>query len=198
MSYRISYLLGILLLLAGCQSVAAPPDISGVRASDAQASRLPGRMSYGAYALRPNDRLRVKVYNEPEITGEYLVDASGFISIPLAGRVRAAGRTTGQLERTLISRLNDGVIRDAKVNVEVATHAPLYILGEVKDPAEIEYKPGLTVMDAVAAAGGFTYRANEHKVYIRRAGTNFDEVHSMERPIPVQPGDNIRIPERYF
>lgn len=150
------------------------------------------------YLLRPNDRLRIKVYNEPEISGEYQVDASGFISIPLAGRLRAAGFSADRLERIIVARLNDGVIRDPKVSVEVATHAPFYILGEVKKPAEIPYRPGLMVLDAIASAGGYTYRANEQKVFIRRAGSRVEEVHSMDVPIPVYPGDNIRIPERYF
>ena len=183
--------LGLSLFVAGCF-------LSGVSASGqgrelAQAGARPA-----GYSLRPNDRLRVKVYNEPEITGEYQVDASGFVSIPLAGRIRAAGQTAGQLERMIVARLTDGVIRDPKVSVEVATHAPFYILGEVKRPAEIPYKPGLTVLDAVAAAGGYTYRADERKVHIRRAGSNVEEIHPMDFPVRVYPGDNIRVPERYF
>lgn len=150
------------------------------------------------YRLRPNDRLRVRVYNEPEISGEYQVDASGFISIPLAGRIRAGGQTTERVERMIVSRLNEGVIRDPKVNVEVIAHAPFYILGEVKKPAELPYRPGLLVLDAIAAAGGYTYRADEKRVFIRRAGSLVEEVHTMDAPIPVFPGDNIRVPERYF
>jgi protein involved in polysaccharide export with SLBB domain len=150
------------------------------------------------YLLRPNDRLRIKVYNEPEISGEYQVDASGFISIPLAGRIRAGGQSAGQIERLIVLRLTDGVIRDPKVSVEVAAYAPFYILGEVKRPAELQYRPGLLVLDAIAAAGGYTYRANEKKVFIRRAGSLVEEVHTMDAPIPVYPGDNIRVPERYF
>jgi polysaccharide export outer membrane protein len=97
-----------------------------------------------------------------------------------------------------VSRLNDGVIRDPKVNVEVIAHAPFYILGEVKKPAELPYRPGLLVLDAIAAAGGYTYRADEKRVFIRRAGSLVEEVHTMDAPIPVFPGDNIRVPERYF
>jgi polysaccharide biosynthesis/export protein len=195
MSYRAALALCALLMLAGCNSLASPEHPSVIKIADASAS---GRVTYGTYVLRANDRLRIKVYNEPEITGEYQVDASGFVSVPLAGRVRAAGLTAGQLERSLMARLNDGVIRDPKVNVEVATHAFFYIHGEVKQPAEIAYKPGLTVLDAVAAAGGFTYRANEDKAYIRRAGSAVEAAHSTKIPIAVYPGDNIRIPERYF
>jgi polysaccharide export outer membrane protein len=53
-------------------------------------------------------------------------------------------------------------------------------------------------MDAVASAGGFTYRANESKVYVQRAGASAEQVYSLDTPVPVFPGDNIRIPERWF
>jgi len=84
------------------------------------------------------------------------------------------------------------------VNVEVALYRPYYILGEVKKSGEYPYRLGLTVLDAVASAGGFTYRANENKVYLRRANSSAEEVHSLDAPVSVFPGDNIRIPERYF
>lgn len=204
MSYRTPNVLCVLIALSvlqGCNATAAPPGSVAIRSPDIQAASAVGRAPHGNqgnYVLRPNDKLRVKVFNEPEISGEYQIDAGGFVSIPLAGRIRAGGHTTGQVERILVSRLNDGVIRDPKANVEVVAHAPFYILGEVKQPAEIQYKPGLTVLDAVAAAGGFTYRANEEKIYIRRAGSELEEIHSTRVPVPVFPGDNIRVPERYF
>lgn len=150
------------------------------------------------YVLGPNDRVRVKVYGEPDITGEYEVDSTGQVSIPLAGRIRAEGLTTRQLERAIVSALAKGIVRDPRVNVEVALYRPYYILGEVKKGGEYPYRLGLTVMDAVASAGGFTYRANESKVYVQRAGTAAEEVYSLDSPIPIFPGDNIRIPERWF
>jgi len=150
------------------------------------------------YLLGPNDRVRVKVYGEPEITGEYEVDINGQISVPLAGHIGAEGLTTRQLERAIASALAKGIVRDARVSVEVALYRPYYILGEVKKSGEYPYRLGLTVMDAVASAGGFTYRANESKVYLRRAGASGEETISLDSPVPVFPGDNIRIPERYF
>ena len=151
-----------------------------------------------SYVLGPNDRVRLKVYGEPDITGEYEVDNNGNVSIPLAGHIRAAGLTTRQLERAIASALSKGIVRDPRVNVEVALYRPYYILGEVKKGGEYPYRLGLTVMDAVASAGGFTYRANENKVYLRRSGAGVEEVHALDAPVPVFPGDNIRIPERYF
>jgi polysaccharide export outer membrane protein len=148
--------------------------------------------------LGPNDRVRLKVYGEPDIAGEYEIDSTGQVSIPLAGHIRAAGLTTRELERSISSALSKGIVRDPRVNVEVALYRPYYILGEVKKSGEYPYRLGLTVMDAVASAGGFTYRANENKVYLRRAGTTAEEVYALDAPIQVLPGDNIRIPERYF
>jgi len=167
-------------------------------APGATASAQQEPTSAGTYVLGPNDRVRVKVYGESDITGEYEVDSTGQISVPLAGHVRAAGLTTKQLERAITSTLAKGIVRDPRVNVEVALYRPYYILGEVKKGGEYPYRLGLTVMDAVASAGGFTYRANEGKVYLRRAAGGPEEVYSMDAPVAVLPGDNIRVPERFF
>ncbi len=163
-----------------------------------QAQPLSPASAADSYVLGPNDRVRLKVYGEPDIAGEYEVDNNGNVSIPLAGHIRAAGLTTRQLERSIASALSKGIVRDPRVNVEIALYRPYYILGEVKKGGEYPYRLGLTVMDAVASAGGFTYRANENKVYLRRSGAGVEEVHALDAPIPVFPGDNIRIPERYF
>ena len=163
-----------------------------------QAQPLSPASAAESYVLGPNDRVRLKVYGEPDIAGEYEVDNNGNVSIPLAGHIRAAGLTTRQLEHSIVSALSKGIVRDPRVNVEIALYRPYYILGEVKKGGEYPYRLGLTVMDAVASAGGFTYRANENKVYLRRSGAGVEEVHALDAPIPVFPGDNIRIPERYF
>ena len=158
----------------------------------------PSASSAESYVLGPNDRIRLKVYGEPDITGEYEISNSGQVSIPLAGHIRAAGTTTRQLEKSIASALAKGIVRDPRVNVEIAQYRPYYILGEVKKSGEYPYRHGLTVMDAVASAGGFTYRANENKVFLRRAGAGAEEIYPLDAPVPVYPGDNIRIPERYF
>jgi polysaccharide export outer membrane protein len=163
-----------------------------------QAESVPPASAAASYVLGPNDRVRLKVYGEPDIAGEYEVDNNGNVSIPLAGHIRAAGLTTRQLERSIASALSKGIVRDPRVNVEVALYRPYYILGEVKKGGEYPYRLGLTVMDAVASAGGFTYRANENKVYLRRSGAGAEEVYALDAPVPIFPGDNIRIPERYF
>ena len=175
--------------------------IAGISAGlsiHASAQTPPSASSAEGYILGPNDRIRLKVYGESDITGEYEISNTGQVSIPLAGHIKAAGTTTRQLEKAITSALAKGIVRDPRVNVEIAQYRPYYILGEVKKSGEYPYRHGLTVMDAVASAGGFTYRANENKVYLRRSGTDVEETHALDAPVPIFPGDNIRVPERFF
>lgn len=161
-------------------------------------ARAPVRALPGSYVLGANDQIHVVVYNEPTITGDYMIDGAGNLSVPAAGRVRAAGLTAEQLERKLTAKLNSGILKDARVTVQVSNYAPFYIRGEVKKPGEFPYKPGLTLGDAVALAGGYTYRANESQAYVRAAGAGTEISRSLAVDPPIAPGDNIRIPERFL
>lgn len=172
--------------------------VSGTASSASAQQRQSAASPSGAYMLGPTDRVRLKVYGEPDITGEYEVDANGNVSVPLAGQVKAAGMTTKQLERNITSALAKGIVRDPRVNVEMVAYRPFYILGEVKKSGEYPYRVGITVLDAVATAGGYTYRANEGKVYLRRSGSTVEEIYPMDAPVLIYPGDNVRVPERYF
>ena len=191
-SIRVSGLSFLFAFIVSCVATGLSSD------AFAQGQPLPAAATAGSYMLGPNDRIRLKVYGEADITGEYEVDSNGQVSIPLAGHVAAAGLTTKQLERAIKSALAKGIVRDPRVNVEIALYRPYYILGEVKKGGEYPYRLGLTVMDAVASAGGFTYRANENKVYLRRSGAGAEEIYPLDAPVPVFPGDNIRVPERFF
>jgi polysaccharide export outer membrane protein len=190
----------IVLLAATHAGFAADREFSAQSRSKQQGARaeLTQEPTEPSYVLGPSDRVRLKVYGEQDITGEYEVDTNGYISVPLAGRVKAAGLNTRQLEKAVAAALSRGLLKDPRVNAEVATYRPFFILGEVKKAGEYPYKAGLTVLDAVASAGGYTYRANESKVVIRRSGSNVEETLPLNAPVPVFPGDNIRIPERYF
>lgn len=188
----------IAVLATPVQSIAAEYGTSPRIASRSKAIAPERGSADQSYVLGPNDRIRLRVYGEQDIAGDYEVDGAGFVSVPLAGRVKAGGLTTRQLERAIVSALSKGMLRDPRVNVEVATYRPFFILGEVKRAGEYPYKSGLTVLDAVASAGGYTYRANESKVAIRRAGSAVEDVYPLDAPVPVYPGDNIRILERYF
>ena len=91
--------------------------IAGISAGvsvHASAQTPPSASSAESYILGPNDRIRLKVYGEPDITGEYEIDSGGQVSIPLAGHIRAAGLTTRQLERSIASALAKGSCGSAR------------------------------------------------------------------------------------
>jgi protein involved in polysaccharide export with SLBB domain len=187
--------LGSVLALAGCSNNGPSGLVSYSPEGEARAQL---RSPAGPYSVRTNDQLRIQVYNEPTITGDYVVDSAGFVSVPVAGRVRASGLTVEQLERKIAAQLNSGILKDARVSIQITSYGPFYIRGEVKRPGEFPYKPGLTVGDAVALAGGYTYRADESRAYVRPAQAAAEIVRPLDTDPPVAPGDNIRIPERFL
>jgi protein involved in polysaccharide export with SLBB domain len=150
-----------------------------------------------AYRLDAGDKLRVNVYNEPSLSGEFEVDGSGFVSLPLIGEVAARDLTVRELEQRVADALRGDYLVSPRVSVEVTNYRPFYIIGEVNNPGRYAYVDGMTVMNAVAMAGGFTYRARESRAEIKRQGQG--EVDRNAAPhSPVMPGDVITIPERFF
>jgi polysaccharide export outer membrane protein len=196
--FRALLALGCLLILNACNTVAGPENSGDLSLARAQASEYSSRMSYGAYVLRPSDQLRVQVYDDQNITGDYQIDSGGFISVPLAGRIKASGLTTAQLERAIVSKLRNGVLKNPNVSVQITGYGSIYVHGEVKRAGEFPYKPGLTIMDAVALAGGYTYRADESTAFVTNGGSNTERGYLLDRSVRVYPGDNVRIPERFF
>jgi polysaccharide export outer membrane protein len=150
------------------------------------------------YRLGAGDKVRVIVFGEQELTGEFFVAGSGKISMPLVGEVPAAGLTIGQFQSAVQDALKQGFLKDPKVSAEVLNYRPFYILGEVNKPGEYPYTNGLTVLNAVATAGGFTYRANTKVVFIKRANELGDHKVELSTITTVAPGDTIRITERFF
>jgi protein involved in polysaccharide export with SLBB domain len=151
------------------------------------------------YLLSPGDKLKVTVFNEPTLTGEFQVNSSGEVAFPLVGTVPAAGLSVAQFQSQLRRRLNNGYVRNAHVSIEVASYRPFNVFGEVKSAGQYPFRPGLTVQDAIAMAGGFTYRANSRTAYVRRANANSELTVQLEGPrVPILPGDDVRVPERYF
>lgn len=151
-----------------------------------------------AYTLGTGDRLRINVFGQPELSGEFVVDGTGAISLPLIGQVEAVGISTQDLETKIATNLSSGFLLDPKVSAEVINYRPFYILGEVGRPGEYPFNSGLTVLNAVAAAGGFTYRANRKVVFIKSAEGNHEAAFELDTNTVVRPGDTLRIGERIF
>lgn len=152
-----------------------------------------------SYRLGAGDKLRITVYNEPALTGEYNITPGGAIAFPLIGVVEAGNRTIDAVTTDLTTRLAQGYVNDPRVSVEVLNYRPFYILGEVNRPGEYPFINGLTVQQAVALAGGYTYRANEKTAFLRRQTSASEGAISLRaEQVPVLPGDTIRVGERYF
>ena len=154
--------------------------------------------SAAEYRLGTGDKVRIVVFNEPSLSGEFQIDDSGTLAMPLVGAIKAGGLTTRDLEKQLTAKLKGGFVRDPKVSAEVANYRPFYIIGEVEKPGEYPYRNGLSILAASAVSGGFTYRASRSKVYIKRANESFERELPLGPTTMVMPGDVIRVPERYF
>jgi polysaccharide export outer membrane protein len=188
----VTALLGTLLFsIAACQS-AVP---AGQRTTTTPAAQ---QQSVGAYALGNGDQLRITVFGQPDLSGQFEVDGTGAISMPLIGQVQALGLTTPELEDHIVSVLEGDYVLNPRVSAEVINYRPYYILGEVNRPGEYPFTSGLTVMNAVAAAGGWTYRANKKVVYIKSVDSNEEQALELNTATVVRPGDTLRIGERIF
>lgn len=152
-----------------------------------------------AYRLAPGDKLRITVFNELALSGEYSLTPAGNVAFPLIGLVHAEGRSVEDLQDAIASKLAAGYVNDPRVSAEVILFRPYYILGEVNRPGAFPFAVGLTLDQAVAAAGGFTYRANHRRAFLRRVDeTREHAVDLRVAPVRIAPGDTIRIGERYF
>ena len=150
------------------------------------------------YRLGTGDKLRVNVYGEEDLSGEFVVDSSGQVQLPLVGQVKAAGLTLHEFIIEVATVLKDGYLKDPKVSVEVLNYRPFYVIGEVNKPGEYPYENGLTVLGAVALAGGFTYRAYDSEVYVRHVGSTKEQAMPADATARISPGDIVRIAERIF
>ena len=149
------------------------------------------------YRLGLGDKLRVNVFGEQALSGEYQVSGAGVLSMPLIGDVRAVGLSARELEAALTQRFAGGYLRDPKIAVEVYDFRPYFVLGEVARPGRYPSSEGISVLGAVATAGGFTYRANTKRVFLRRGDGQEYEVDPTS-DIKLQPGDVLRVGERFF
>ncbi len=139
------------------------------------AAPVAGAFADDSYRLGTGDKLKIVVYGEDDLSGEFFVDGSGQIQLPLLGQVKAAGLTVHEFVDEVGARLGAKYLRDPKVSVQIENYRPFYIIGEVNKPGEYPYESGLSALGAVALAGGYTYRADDSDIYIRRSGGTTEE-----------------------
>jgi protein involved in polysaccharide export with SLBB domain len=150
------------------------------------------------YVLGIGDRIRLTVYGETDLSGEYEVGSTGVVALPLIGDVPVANQSISTFEQAVRAKLTEGYLRDPRVSAQVINYRPFFILGEVSKPGSYPYVNGMTVINAIALAGGYTYRADKSGVTISHASdTEKKDVSAAEEAV-VMPGDIIRVPERFF
>jgi len=154
--------------------------------------------TFDEYVLGPEDRIKITVFGEPDMTGDYRVGSDGAIAFPLVGDIRVEGLTLRQAEEAIKEKLRQGYLKKPSVSIEVSESRPFYILGEVRRPGSYNYIAGMNVLQAVAISGGFTYRANRKSVEILRGNDAPAEPMSVTPQERVKPGDIIFIQERFF
>jgi len=150
------------------------------------------------YQLGAGDEIRIIVYGEEDLSGEFEIDGNGKISMPLIGNVIVGGKDLNEAEGLIAELLADGYLVTPRVNLEVLNYRPFYILGEVDKPGSYPYVNDMTVLNAVALASGFTYRANKKKIEITRKIDGREQKVTVDITTQVLPGDIIRIAERFF
>ena len=151
-----------------------------------------------SYLLGAGDLLKVDVYNQQDLSGEYQISGTGILSLPLIGAIAAKGLTLEALEARLIDKLSPDYLLNPRISIQVLNFRPFYILGEVADPKSYPYVDGMTYLNAVAIAGGYTYRAKKDYVYVVRGNDAERKEIKVNMDQKVMPGDTIRVDERFF
>lgn len=178
-----------IVLVTACQST---PGVSSEAAVSAE------RESAGEYRLGTDDEIRLTVFGHDDLSGQFIVSNSGTVSLPLIGEVQAAGLTITDFIAEAESSLKDGYLKEPRVSAQVLNFRPYYILGEVNQPGEYPYSTDLTVLKAIATAGGFTYRANKREIMIKTIDDDNERKILLTPNTDIQPGDTIRVLERFF
>ncbi len=183
---------------AGCPDRArAPGLVSGM------AEELRGGAAAGV--LGSLDLVWVRVYDEPQLSDEYQVEADGTLDVPLIGPIAVAGLTPRQAADRIELALADGIIRRPVVTVMVkeSRSRQVFVLGEVQSPGSLLYVDGMTVVQAIAMAGGLTDEAAGNRTRLTRIGGGdtetvrvpFADISQGRAPnVPLQPDDVITVP----
>jgi protein involved in polysaccharide export with SLBB domain len=189
--------LGLGLGLAACSSPAPRPAVPEVDTTAAPADPAVGG-GVASYRLGPGDSLRLTVFRHEDLSGEFSLDGEGFFAMPLVGEILAGGLTARQLENEIEIRLTSGgYLINPQASIEVLNYRPFYIIGEVRTPGSYQYVNGMNLINAIALAGGFTYRADQDDIIISRGGSHGTEELG-EPDTEILPGDIVEVKERFF
>ena len=217
MSWRlVAPVLAVLLSLAGCgpryytgvtqlpvppardvTSFSSPPPANGPAEQPANDCKKGGGSSY---RLGAGDKIRVIVPSDPDISSDYEVNASGAITARRLGAVQVVGLSLSDLEARLLQGYRNAryLAGTSVLSVELISTRPFYIIGEVNRNGSFPYVSCLRVIQAVAIAGGYTRLASHSNMTIKRFFAESSEEEYVTEDTLVEPGDVIRVQERWF
>lgn len=197
---RVLFAAGAVLLAAGlaarAQQTAGTDPLRGVEPETVVVA-VP-RASNSDYRLGPSDTIKITVFGEDDLSGDFQIDSAGLVRLPLIGQMTAEGLTARQLEVQIAQALDDGYLKDARVAVEVKQYRPFYVIGQVNKPGEYPYVSNMNALNAIALAGGFTEKAVESTVYVRHQGEVEEEAVPTDQLVRIRPGDVVRVRETFF
>lgn len=184
------------LTMAACST--APYVPKAQKQALQSASQTAVSLDAAGYVLGAGDVLRVIVFGDEQLSGEFTIDASGRISLPLIQDVEASGHNVRELETIITDKLQPEYLNDPKVSVQVIEYRSVYILGEVRLPGKYQYVPNMTLLQAIAVAGGHTYRADENGAEISRQIDGTIKKFNVRIDTMIMPGDTVVIKRRWF
>ncbi len=169
-------------------------------AAPAQPTQAQDDADIGSYKLDTGDKIRVTVFGKDNenLGGDFELDGTGTIRLPLIGNVRAAGLTPQALSDVIAQGLGAGYLINPRVSVSMLTYRPFYILGEVFKPGAYPYASHMTALNAIALAGGYTNHAMNSKLYIQRLGETEAHEYPADQTTVIHPGDIVRVPQTAF
>jgi len=150
------------------------------------------------YMIGPDDLLQIQVWDHPDLERKVFVSRNGTFTFPFIGEVHAAGLSVEAVEQEIVRRLDKGYIVNPQVTVTVDEPKVkyFYVFGEVENPGKYEWEKGITVLQAIATAGGLTEKAAVRRTkVVREQGGGQVKVKMTD---PVLPDDTVMVPESFF
>jgi polysaccharide export outer membrane protein len=201
---RALLLLALGAALAACGPPPPPRPAPGPGPSSQPQSRPAADVTLGV-----DDVFEVRVYGEADLSNVYRVTPDGSIGFPLIGKVPVVGRAPGDVAREIESRLGKKYLQNPQVTIFVREYKSrrFSVYGQVQRPGTFAFEEGITIIEAIAMAGGFTPMAAENDVQVSRAERGRDttlkvrvvDVREGKAPaVPIKPGDKVFVPERFF
>ena len=201
----------ILILISNASFSADKSEVTN--SVDSPKTNVPVSSAPTDYKLRPLDLVDIRVFQEDDLTMTNKVSQAGTLTFPLIGSVKVSGLRVQEAEQLITDKLKDGYIRNPQVTILVKEYAArrVSVLGEVKKPGTVEIPPeeALTLLQAVAYAGGFQNVAKTDEVIVRRIidgketkskvnATRLMRADAAETDYPLEPGDIVYVPTRFF